>query len=185
MSLFHMHSKKKHVDVAMSPAQCDRPQSRSSKVPKQVEELIDEKCRSLNKTGVPKGSALHLAQWMKGQLDKQVVESDPIDSDPELAIEEWSLEQVTNRSKELKLVDPDGNLCRTTTTTAAAVKVNGIGASSVAGGSGSTSKLTDGGHTEDSSTFDGEDDNRSVSKSTTSDSQVSTTKGIKIVSQFS
>lgn len=185
MSLFHMHSKKKkHVDVAMSPAQCDRPQSRSSKVPKQVEELIDEKCRSLNKTGVPKGSALHLAQWMKGQLDKQVVESDPIDSDPELAIEEWSLEQVTNRSKELKLVDPDGNLCRTTTTTAA-VKVNGIGASSVAGGSGSTSKLTDGGHTEDSSTFDGEDDNRSVSKSTTSDSQVSTTKGIKIVSQFS
>ncbi|XP_038107189.1 uncharacterized protein LOC6035972 isoform X4 [Culex quinquefasciatus] len=146
-------------------------QSRSSKVPKQVEELIDEKCRSLNKTGVPKGSALHLAQWMKGQLDKQVVESDPIDSDPELAIEEWSLEQVTNRSKELKLVDPDGNLCRTTTATAA-VKVNGIGASSVAGGSGSTSKLTDGGHTEDSSTFDGEDDNRSVSKSTTSDSQI-------------
>lgn len=115
--------------------------------------MIDEKCRSLNKTGVPKGSALHLAQWMKGQLDKQVVESDPIDSDPEAAIEEWSLEQVANRSKELKLVDTDGNVCKA---------INGAG---------SHIKLTEG-HLEDSSTYDGDDDNRSVSKSTTSDSQV-------------
>lgn len=133
-----------------------RVQSRSSKVPKQVEEMIDEKCRNLNKTGVPKGSALHLAQWMKGQLDKQVVESDPIDSDPEAAIEEWSVEQVTNRSKELKLVDTDGNVCKA---------INGTG---------SNLKLTEA-HLEDSSTYDGDDDNRSVSKSTTSDSQVSET----------
>ncbi|XP_055538201.1 uncharacterized protein LOC129725873 isoform X1 [Wyeomyia smithii] len=128
-------------------------QSKTSKVPRQVEELIDEKCRNMNKTGVPKGSALHLAQWMKGQLDKQVVESDPIDSDPEQTIEEWSLEQVTNRSKELKLVDTDGNLCKTLN------------------GAGSNMKLTDA-HLEDSSTYDGDDDNRSVSKSTTSDSQI-------------
>lgn len=131
-----------------------RVQSRSSKVPKQVEEMIDEKCRSLNKTGVPKGSALHLAQWMKGQLDKQVVESDPIDPDPEVAIEEWSVEQVATRSKELKLVDTDGILCKTLN------------------GAGSNLKLTDA-HLEDGSTYDGDDDNRSVSKSTTSDSQVS------------
>ncbi|XP_058835219.1 uncharacterized protein LOC131692276 isoform X2 [Topomyia yanbarensis] len=128
-------------------------QSRSSKVPKQVEEMIDEKCRSMNKTGVPKGSALHLAQWMKGQLDKQVVESDPIDSDPEQTIEEWSIEQVANRSKELKLLDTDGNLCQT---------VNGLG---------SSGKLLDA-QLEDGSTFEGDDDNRSVSKSTTSDSQI-------------
>ncbi|XP_037723544.1 flocculation protein FLO11-like [Drosophila subpulchrella] len=37
----------------------------------QIELLIDEKCRILNKTGTPKSSALHLANWMKGQLDKQ------------------------------------------------------------------------------------------------------------------
>ncbi|XP_055595620.1 uncharacterized protein LOC129746143 isoform X2 [Uranotaenia lowii] len=165
-------------------------QLRSSKVPRQVEELIDEKCRSLNKSGgVPKGSALHLAQWMKGQLDKQVVESDPIDSDPEQTIEEWSIEQVANRSKELKLVDKDGNLCATqpaiSPTGGGCLMNGGIGLGLDGGGSGSlggsNSKLGDAGAgstaggdalLEDGSTYDGDDDNRSVSKSTTSDSQI-------------
>lgn len=39
---------------------------------KQFDELVDEKCRQLNKNGTSHGSALHLAQWMKGQFDESV-----------------------------------------------------------------------------------------------------------------
>lgn len=39
---------------------------------KQFDELVDEKCRLLNKNGTSHGSALHLAQWMKGQFDESV-----------------------------------------------------------------------------------------------------------------
>lgn len=39
---------------------------------KHLNEIIDEKCRTLDKAGTPRGSALHLAQWIKCQLDKQV-----------------------------------------------------------------------------------------------------------------
>uniref|UniRef100_A0A182SZQ3 Uncharacterized protein n=1 Tax=Anopheles maculatus TaxID=74869 RepID=A0A182SZQ3_9DIPT len=134
-------------------------------VPKQVEELIDEKCRKLNKTGVPQGSALHLAQWMKGQLNKiQIIESDPIDSEPEQLVEEWSVEQVTNRSKELNLVDSDGSPYRS------ASQCNGTGNGLVAknNGSGTASQPP----ADDNSAFEDDDDNKSVSKSTTSDSQI-------------
>lgn len=48
-------------------------QIKQSKVSRQIEEIIDEKCRFLNKTGTSKGSAIHLAQWMKGQLDTEPV----------------------------------------------------------------------------------------------------------------
>ncbi|XP_035907050.1 uncharacterized protein LOC118509900 isoform X2 [Anopheles stephensi] len=141
-------------------------QSRLSRVPKQVEELIDEKCRKLNKTGVPQGSALHLAQWMKGQLNKQIIESDPIDSEPEQLVEEWSVEQVTNRSKELNLVDSDGSPYRS------ASQCNGTG-----GGMGTVTKASGSGTVsqppaDDNSAFEDDDDNKSVSKSTTSDSQI-------------
>ena len=113
-------------------------------MPRQIEEFIDEKCRNLNKTGVPKGSALHLAQWMKGQLDRQIIElSDPIESETE-GDQDWSAEQVSNRSKELKLIDAIGKL------------------------NNELNKLTES-HDEGS---ENEDDNKSVSKSTTSDSQV-------------
>ncbi|XP_058054825.1 uncharacterized protein LOC131206324 [Anopheles bellator] len=132
------------------------PQPRLIRVSRQVEELIDEKCRKLNKTGVPQGSALHLAQWMKGQLDKQVIESDPIDSDPEQNIEEWSAEQVTNRSKELNLVDSNG--------TVQMLAANSNGNEESAGDPQPPA--------DDSSTFEEGDDNKSVSKSTTSDSQI-------------
>uniref|UniRef100_A0A182WAV6 DH domain-containing protein n=1 Tax=Anopheles minimus TaxID=112268 RepID=A0A182WAV6_9DIPT len=136
-------------------------QSRLSRVPKQVEELIDEKCRKLNKTGVPQGSALHLAQWMKGQLNKQIIESDPIDSEPEQLVEEWSVEQVTNRSKELNLVDADGSPYRS------ASHCNGASNGIVGKGNGPTSQPP----ADDNSAFEDDDDNKSVSKSTTSDSQ--------------
>lgn len=35
--------------------------------------MIDEKCRSLNKSGTCRGNAIHLAQWMKGQFDDSVI----------------------------------------------------------------------------------------------------------------
>ncbi|XP_053676262.1 uncharacterized protein LOC128726473 [Anopheles nili] len=137
-------------------------QSRLNKIPKQVEELIDEKCRKLNKTGVPQGSALHLAQWMKGQLDKQVIESDPIDSDPEQVVEDWSIEQVTNRSKELNLVVTDGSPYKS------ASLCNDTNVGIILKTTTAETQLP----TDDSSAFDDDDDNKSVSKSTTSDSQI-------------
>ncbi|XP_053664906.1 uncharacterized protein LOC128714053 [Anopheles marshallii] len=137
-------------------------QSRLSRVPKQVEELIDEKCRKLNKTGIPQGSALHLAQWMKGQLNKQIIESDPIDSEPEQLVEDWSVEQVNNRSKELNLVDADGSPYRS------ASHCNGTSNGIVGKNNGPASQPT----TDDNSAFEDDDDNKSVSKSTTSDSQI-------------
>lgn len=39
---------------------------------RKLEVLIDEKCRILNKTGTPKGTAIHLAKWMKEQIQKLV-----------------------------------------------------------------------------------------------------------------
>uniref|UniRef100_A0A4Y0BPH3 Uncharacterized protein n=2 Tax=Anopheles funestus TaxID=62324 RepID=A0A4Y0BPH3_ANOFN len=138
-------------------------QSRLSRVPKQVEELIDEKCRKLNKTGVPQGSALHLAQWMKGQLNKQIIESDPIDSEPEQLVEDWSVEQVTNRSKELNLVDADGSPYRS------ASHCNGTSNGIVGKNNGPTNSQPT---ADDNSAFEDDDDNKSVSKSTTSDSQI-------------
>ncbi|XP_035793090.1 uncharacterized protein LOC118467123 isoform X3 [Anopheles albimanus] len=127
-------------------------QARLNTMPKQVEELIDEQCRKLNKTGVPQGSALHLAQWMKGQLDKQVIESEPIDSDPEQQVEDWTIEKVTNRSKELNLVDSNGSL-------------KGLPASSTK--VHSTEQVP----ADEISMFE-DDEDKSFSKSTTSDSQV-------------
>lgn len=36
--------------------------------------MVDEKCRQINKNGTSHDSALHLAQWMKGQFDESVIE---------------------------------------------------------------------------------------------------------------
>lgn len=44
----------------------------TSKVSRHVENYIDEQCRILNMNGTSHGSALHLAQWMKGQFDDSV-----------------------------------------------------------------------------------------------------------------
>uniref|UniRef100_A0A336N172 CSON004268 protein n=1 Tax=Culicoides sonorensis TaxID=179676 RepID=A0A336N172_CULSO len=99
---------------------CDINQSTklTSNVSKQIEEFIDEKCRNLNKSGTSKGGALHLAQWMKFQLEKQAIESEPIDSDPDdetNKIKDWSPEEVQKRSTELKLIDENGVCCKTST----------------------------------------------------------------------
>lgn len=70
----------------------------------------------LNKAGTSKGGALHLAQWMKGQLDKEAI-TNPIteadnnaneDDDDDENIAEWSPEMLKKRSRELQLVDANG-----------------------------------------------------------------------------
>lgn len=104
------------------------------KISRQMEQLIDEKCILLSKSGISKEGTVHLAQWMKGQFNKQACASDPIESDEDenSQLQDWSEEDVKRRSSELNLLDNakkiDGNLS--------------------------------------------EDDQKSASKSTTSDSQV-------------
>lgn len=98
--------KKSIIIISQSPKQ--------QNVSKQLEELIDEKCRMLNKAGTSKGGALHLAQWMKGQLDKEaksnpIMEAGPgVEDDDEDIIAEWSAEMLKKRSRELQLVDANG-----------------------------------------------------------------------------
>ncbi|XP_055305800.1 uncharacterized protein LOC129570279 isoform X2 [Sitodiplosis mosellana] len=83
---------------------------------KQFDELVDEKCRLLNKNGTSHGSALHLSQWMKGQFDesiKKLTEENSFndimtEDENEELIEEWSQEQLRKRSQELQLVDENG-----------------------------------------------------------------------------
>ncbi|XP_033246938.1 uncharacterized protein LOC108164652 isoform X1 [Drosophila miranda] len=94
----------------------------------QIELLIDEKCRILNKTGTPKSSALHLANWMKGQLDKQqqqarlaaiarsqeniTAEDEQLifnsDSEQDERITYWTRQQLEKRTKELNLAKENG-----------------------------------------------------------------------------
>ncbi|KAI8033389.1 hypothetical protein M5D96_013837 [Drosophila gunungcola] len=96
----------------------------------QIELLIDEKCRILNKTGTPKSSALHLANWMKGQLDKQQeqarlaaiarsqenvsAEDEQLifnsDSEQDERITYWTRQQLEKRTKELNLAKENGAL---------------------------------------------------------------------------
>lgn len=76
------------------------------KITKQLEELIDEKCNLLSKSGVSKEGTVHLAQWMKGQFNKQVCASEPIESDEDNSqMQDWSIEEVRKRSTELHLLN--------------------------------------------------------------------------------
>lgn len=176
-------------------------------VTRHIEDIIDEKCRILNKNGTPKGGALHLAQWMKGQFDSQQqkhknlmnalhsgrdatgaaattneqtetgsesfrsdtlgsqaethmdVESDhePDKDIDEERIEDWTVEQVRKRSRELKLIDSSGH------------QVAFTASSSLTSPSQATPNQ------EDLMTEDGEEEehrSKSPSRSTTSDSQI-------------
>lgn len=71
-----------------------------------MERLIDEKCNLLSKSGISKEGTVHLAQWMKGQFNKQACASEPIESDEENSqLHDWSEEDVRKRSSELNLID--------------------------------------------------------------------------------
>lgn len=165
-------------------------------VTKHIEDIIDEKCRILNKNGTPKGGALHLAQWMKCQFDSQQqkhknlinamgaggggaaiiepaanetesesfrsdtlgshaetsmdLESDHEKDTDEERIEDWTVEQVRKRSRELKLIDASGHQVTYRSSPAPAI------------------------NQEDLITEDGDEERRSKSpsRSTTSDSQI-------------
>jgi hypothetical protein len=79
----------------------------SPKITRRMERLIDEKCNLLSKSGISKEGTVHLAQWMKGQFNKQVCASEPIESDEEenSQLQDWSEEDVKRRSSELNLLD--------------------------------------------------------------------------------
>lgn len=78
----------------------------SPKITRRMERLIDEKCNLLSKSGISKEGTVHLAQWMKGQFNKQVCASEPIESDDEenSQLQDWSEEDVRKRSSELHLI---------------------------------------------------------------------------------
>lgn len=122
------------TDRSVDRSHVDRSHSghsgRSGHAVEQIELLIDEKCRILNKTGTPKSSALHLANWMKGQLDKQQqqarlaaiarsqenvsAEDEQLifnsDSEQDERITYWTRQQLEKRTKELNLAKENGGL---------------------------------------------------------------------------
>ncbi|KAK9498710.1 hypothetical protein O3M35_003284 [Rhynocoris fuscipes] len=59
-------------------------------------DLIEHRCRQLGKSGVSKGSALHLAQWMRGQLGGEA--SPETESEPEI----WSPDTLRRRAANLR-----------------------------------------------------------------------------------
>lgn len=68
---------------------------------KHLDELIEHKCKQLSKTCNNKGGAIHLEQWMKGQLGNR--RSDSPDEEPEPEV--WTEEELRKRTAELKLSD--------------------------------------------------------------------------------
>ncbi|XP_063235064.1 uncharacterized protein LOC134537975 [Bacillus rossius redtenbacheri] len=65
-----------------------------------LDELIEHRCRRLGKSGSSKGSALHLAQWIKGQLGGA---GGPLTPEDEPEPEVWSPETLRRRSEQLNL----------------------------------------------------------------------------------
>lgn len=80
-----------------------------------------------------------------------MIESDPIESDSEHSMEDWSVEQVRKRSHELKLIDSNG-ICQT-------AKVE------------TSLRITET-KMEELTISETEEESKSASRSTTSDSQV-------------
>lgn len=83
-------------------------QSEHKEIQKQIDALIELKCKQLGKGNAHgKYNAIHLEQWMKGQLDSresgEIPEMEPV-------YEEWTEEMLRKRSKELQLIDEQGNI---------------------------------------------------------------------------
>lgn len=64
-----------------------------------LDELIEHRCRQLGKSGANKGSALHLAQWMKGQLGTGPTDTLSPDTEPEPEV--WSPAALKRRTQQL------------------------------------------------------------------------------------
>ncbi|XP_023032683.1 uncharacterized protein LOC6644550 isoform X2 [Drosophila willistoni] len=126
----HHHHHHHHQQQQQQQQQHPCHQHGHGRAVEQIELLIDEKCRILNKTGTPKSSALHLANWMKGQLDKQQqqarlaaiarsqeeisAEDEQLifnsDSEQDERITYWTRQQLEKRTKELNLAKENGGL---------------------------------------------------------------------------
>ncbi|CAB3373668.1 Hypothetical predicted protein [Cloeon dipterum] len=72
---------------------------------KALDQIIEQKCRLLGKTGINKGSLLHLQQWMTGQLGANQTDS-PIT--PEAEFEIWSPATLRRRTLKLNSGGPHG-----------------------------------------------------------------------------
>lgn len=121
----------------------------SPELSRTMERFIDEKCNLLTKRGISKGGTTHLARWMKGQFDKQACASEPIESDDDeeednSQLQEWSVDDVKRRTKELNLTQNQNQ------------------------NQSQSSQKAD-----ETTTSEDEQNDKSASKSTTSDSQVS------------
>ncbi|XP_034234043.1 serine-rich adhesin for platelets [Thrips palmi] len=79
-----------------------RPPQDTSRSSSAVEELIEHRCRQLGKSAGSKGSALHLARWMRGQLGEYEGLDDAV-AEPAEPTELWSVDTLNRRSEELRL----------------------------------------------------------------------------------
>ncbi|KAH0816326.1 hypothetical protein GEV33_006465 [Tenebrio molitor] len=81
----------------------------TKKMQKQIDALIEHKCKQLSKNNSGKGNAIHLEKWMKGHLDTDIAD----EAELEPLSEEWTEEMLRKRSQELQLIDAQGNItCR-------------------------------------------------------------------------
>lgn len=99
--------KKANVNISSKNDANENKIETSPKLTRRMERLIDEKCNLLSKSGTSKEGTVHLAQWMKGQFNKQACASEPIESDEEenSQLQDWSEEDVKRRSTELNLLN--------------------------------------------------------------------------------
>ncbi|XP_050293542.1 uncharacterized protein LOC126734076 [Anthonomus grandis grandis] len=81
--------------------------SETSYAKKQIETLIEHKCKQMGKSSFNgKCNAVHLEQWMKGQLDVDDLNSPVVEHIEEV----WTEEMLRKRSEELQLIDCKGNV---------------------------------------------------------------------------
>ncbi|XP_065343391.1 uncharacterized protein LOC135941683 isoform X3 [Cloeon dipterum] len=88
-----------------SIATVDSPSRLQAGSQKALDQIIEQKCRLLGKTGINKGSLLHLQQWMTGQLGANQTDS-PIT--PEAEFEIWSPATLRKRTLKLNSGGPHG-----------------------------------------------------------------------------
>ncbi|CAH1223954.1 unnamed protein product [Diabrotica balteata] len=82
---------------------------REKEIQRQIDALIELKCKQLGKGFNSKYNALHLEQWMKGQLNREQTAETP-EEEKECLLEEWTEEMLRKRSEELQLIDSEGNI---------------------------------------------------------------------------
>lgn len=78
--------------------------SESVEAQRQIDALIEHKCKQLSKaSGGSKGNAIHLEQWMKGELGRHQQPESPELEEPELEV--WTEEMFRKRTEELHVLD--------------------------------------------------------------------------------